>query len=174
MLDSEATGSLTESSQDKQCVILRLAQNNSSLIKPLWINLQIRKKGSIQKYSVQCVLSMNMLNEKVFLALFYWIIALFFLTVWNLFTSFQHFFHASSRKEFVRRMLSAGGHTLTDGGHGEEKVPLVERPDGTYSVILNPKLFRKFNLISERLQSSSFHQSRHCRSVTLNCQECRR
>ncbi|EFP01414.1 CRE-INX-15 protein [Caenorhabditis remanei] len=94
-------------------------------------DFEVRKKGSIQKYSVQCVLSMNMLNEKIFLALFYWLLALLLLTIWNLVSSFEHFFRDSSRKAFVSRMLSAGGHGSTDddaGSQSDEKVPLVERP----------------------------------------------
>ncbi|CAP31094.1 Protein CBR-INX-15 [Caenorhabditis briggsae] len=120
-------------------------------------DFEVRKKGSIQKYSVQCVLSMNMLNEKIFLALFYWLLALIILTVTNLILSLQHFFRASSREAFVRRMLTAGGHGSTDddtGSQRDEKEPLVDRPtkySNDYNRILsvNPDVVVVLHLIAK-------------------------
>uniref|UniRef100_A0A8R1I1K2 Innexin n=1 Tax=Caenorhabditis japonica TaxID=281687 RepID=A0A8R1I1K2_CAEJA len=98
-------------------------------------DFEVRKKGSIQKYSVQCVLSMNMLNEKIFLALFYWLLALLALTLYNLIVSANHFFRASFRQEFVSRMLSAGGNGAGSVAESpvDEKKPLVEERPTSYS-----------------------------------------
>uniref|UniRef100_A0A1I7TK57 Innexin n=2 Tax=Caenorhabditis tropicalis TaxID=1561998 RepID=A0A1I7TK57_9PELO len=119
-------------------------------------DFEVRKKGSIQKYSVQCVLSMNMLNEKIFLALFYWLLALFALTAWNLFSSFDHFFRISSRKAFMSRMLSAGGHDADDDSQrrSNDKEPLIDRPktfsnDFNRVISVNPDIVVVLHLIAK-------------------------
>ncbi|CAD6194743.1 unnamed protein product [Caenorhabditis auriculariae] len=124
-------------------------------------DFDIRTKGNVQKYSVQCVLAMNMVNEKIFLLLFYWLLALLVATVVNTFLWMQSMYSSRERREFASRMLKAAGE------HGDtflqtpalvindEKTPLYE----THSPVddrlayqrflsLNPELATILNLIA--------------------------
>jgi len=46
-------------------------------------DFEVRQLGQIQRWSVQCVLPYNMLNEKVYMFLWWWMTALFFITVFD-------------------------------------------------------------------------------------------
>ncbi|CAI5438795.1 unnamed protein product [Caenorhabditis angaria] len=105
--------------------------NNGIFPRQTMCDFDIRNKGSIQQYSIQCVLPMNMLNEKIFLILFYWLIVLLFITIYNLSRSISSFFLFTSRQEFAHRMLHAGYYDHSDSPNettSSEKVPLIDRP----------------------------------------------
>ncbi|CAI4230066.1 unnamed protein product [Auanema sp. JU1783] len=71
-------------------------------------DFDIRNKGNVQRYSVQCVLNQNMFNEKIFLILFYWLVVLFTITVANTFLwAFQ--LMRMNRIDYMRRMLKSAG-----------------------------------------------------------------
>ncbi|CAJ0592735.1 unnamed protein product [Cylicocyclus nassatus] len=72
-------------------------------------DFEVRTKGNLQRYSVQCVLSLNMFNEKIFLVLFYWLIILFFLTLVNFCLWVKKLLSREDQLAFVRRMLESAG-----------------------------------------------------------------
>ncbi|CAB3407338.1 unnamed protein product [Caenorhabditis bovis] len=86
-------------------------------------DFEIRKKGAIQKYSVQCVLSMNMLNEKIFIILFYWLMILAITTLFNIFSSVAAIWGTNSIRDFTTRMLRASGVSTSSAAN--EKEPLL-------------------------------------------------
>lgn len=53
-------------------------------LKSFYIFFQIRQVANIQKYSVQCVLVINIFNEKIFILLWFWYITLAFCTICSL------------------------------------------------------------------------------------------
>jgi hypothetical protein len=67
----------------------------------------VRKLGNLHRYSVQCVLMINMFNEKIYLFLWWWFLFVTIITILN----FIYWLVASSigtfRKEFLERMLNA-------------------------------------------------------------------
>ncbi|EPB68771.1 Innexin [Ancylostoma ceylanicum] len=72
-------------------------------------DFEVRNKGNLQRYSVQCVLSLNMFNEKIFLVLFYWLILLFFVTLVNFCLWMKNLHSRTDQLAFVRRMLESAG-----------------------------------------------------------------
>ncbi|WKX92531.1 hypothetical protein Q1695_010512 [Nippostrongylus brasiliensis] len=72
-------------------------------------DFEVRNKGNLQRYSVQCVLSLNMFNEKIFLVLFYWLIFLFVATVVNFCLWVKKLYSRADQLVFVRRMLESAG-----------------------------------------------------------------
>uniref|UniRef100_A0A1I7WNZ2 Innexin n=1 Tax=Heterorhabditis bacteriophora TaxID=37862 RepID=A0A1I7WNZ2_HETBA len=72
-------------------------------------DFEIRNKGNVQRYSVQCVLSLNMFNEKIFLILFYWLMILFAATVINLGLWLVNIYSYRERSSFAQRMLESAG-----------------------------------------------------------------
>jgi hypothetical protein len=72
-------------------------------------DFQVRQLGNLHRWSVQCVLMVNMLNEKVYLFLWWWLLIVTIVTILN----FIYWLVASSigafRKEFLERMLNAQG-----------------------------------------------------------------
>ncbi|KIH46561.1 Innexin [Ancylostoma duodenale] len=72
-------------------------------------DFEVRNKGNLQRYSVQCVLSLNMFNEKIFLVLFYWLILLFFVTLVNFCLWVKNLHSRTDQLAFVRRMLESAG-----------------------------------------------------------------
>ncbi|KJH51079.1 putative innexin-3 [Dictyocaulus viviparus] len=72
-------------------------------------DFEVRNKGNLQRYSVQCVLSLNMFNEKIFLVLFYWLIFLFIVTVVNFMLWIKKLYSRADQLNFIYRMLESSG-----------------------------------------------------------------
>lgn len=68
-------------------------------------DFSVRKLGQLQRFTIQCVLVLNMLNEKIYLFLWWWFLLVAILTILNLIYWLSVSFSPSSRRRFVARYL---------------------------------------------------------------------
>lgn len=68
-------------------------------------DFQIRELGNLHRWSIQCVLPLNMFNEKVYVALWFWIYFVFFLTLFNTVQWLIKILHNGSRLRFINKIL---------------------------------------------------------------------
>jgi len=67
----------------------------------------IRRLGQSQTYTIQCVLVLNMLNEKLYLFLWWWFLLVAVVSILNLLYWLAVSFNPMSRRRFVARYLMA-------------------------------------------------------------------
>ena len=81
---------------------------NSSGIFPrvTWCDFIIRRVGNMQRYSVQCVLPINMLNEKIYIFLWFWMTCGIAVQSIAIVTWFFRMTTARERRRFVKKYLS--------------------------------------------------------------------
>ena len=72
-------------------------------------DFQVRVLGQIQKFTVQCVLMINMFNEKIFLFLWWWFLLVGILTIYSLVRWLFMAFLPAAQESFIRRMLNTHG-----------------------------------------------------------------
>ncbi|KAE9546736.1 hypothetical protein FO519_010052, partial [Halicephalobus sp. NKZ332] len=65
-------------------------------------DMQILKFGTAVNYTMECVLPLNMMNEKIFVFLYFWMIILFFL---NLLSLYMWCSRIMTRKSFFKQLL---------------------------------------------------------------------
>lgn len=65
----------------------------------------VRRLGQIQKYSIQCVLMLNMFNEKIYIFLWFWMLVVGIITVLNLFYWLWTTLFPAARYSHVSRYL---------------------------------------------------------------------
>ncbi|XP_071103677.1 innexin unc-9-like isoform X2 [Haliotis cracherodii] len=68
-------------------------------------DFEIRQLQNIQRYTVQCVLSVNLYNEKIFAFLWFWFILVIILGIYGYCTWFRNIIVPSCRKEYVTKYL---------------------------------------------------------------------
>ena len=68
----------------------------------------VRVLGNVQDYTLQCLLAVNMLNEKIYIILWLWFLLLMVVGVFDLLRTFLNLLY-SKRREHVKRLL--GGDT---------------------------------------------------------------
>jgi hypothetical protein len=68
-------------------------------------DLKVRRLGNIHRYSVQCVLPINLFNEKIFLFIYFWLIVLSIVTLWSLIVWIYRFANGHERRQYVKRHL---------------------------------------------------------------------
>jgi hypothetical protein len=96
-------------------------------------DFEVRRLGNLQRFSVQCVLMINMFNEKLYLFLWWWFL---FVAVLNCLNFLYWLFISlipSVRVNFVRKYLAAKGKLDPTSPHGtklRQFVNKVLRPDG--------------------------------------------
>ena len=96
-------------------------------------DFEVRRLGNLQKFSVQCVLMINMFNEKIFLFLWWWFLLVAILTCLNFLYWLAISLIPAFRVDFVRKYLRVKGHLGVSDPHAgslERFVRSVLRPDG--------------------------------------------
>ncbi|KAK6051582.1 hypothetical protein COOONC_10914 [Cooperia oncophora] len=68
---------------------------------------QVRVLGNLQRYSIQCVLSLNMFNEKIFLFLYFWFILVGILTTIDAIQLAYVTRFNSKKLQFVRKFIKS-------------------------------------------------------------------
>ncbi|GMT28903.1 hypothetical protein PFISCL1PPCAC_20200, partial [Pristionchus fissidentatus] len=87
-------------------------------------DFEVRTKGNINRYSVQCVLSLNMFNEKIFAVLFIWLCILLCITIANTLHWLTIIYSSSNRRNLAIRMLKSQG--IDQHSMRLERVPNAE------------------------------------------------
>ena len=65
----------------------------------------IRRLGNVQRYTVQCVLPINLFNEKIYLFIWFWLVLLAFITSLTLLQWIVRFSIGKDRLTFVKKNL---------------------------------------------------------------------
>ncbi|CAI2310546.1 unnamed protein product [Caenorhabditis sp. 36 PRJEB53466] len=68
-------------------------------------DFQVRVLGNLQRYSIQCVLTLNMFNEKIFLFLYLWFLLVFFVTLCDSIFLLYNMFSKEKIIEFLQQFL---------------------------------------------------------------------
>jgi len=72
-------------------------------------DFKLRRLGSIQRYSVQCVLPVNLFNEKIFLFLWFWIIFIALVTLISMLVWTVRSVVAIDRTRYIKKHLQRFG-----------------------------------------------------------------
>ncbi len=71
-------------------------------------DFRIREVGIVHRYTVQCVLSINLFNEKIFIFLWFWLCLVSIFNVWDLISwSYTLIINSHERYSYVKRRLNA-------------------------------------------------------------------
>ncbi|CAD6194742.1 unnamed protein product [Caenorhabditis auriculariae] len=83
-------------------------------------DLNVRELGNINHWTVQCVLMVNMFNEKIFIFIWFWFLFVLLLTVANVGKWLVQRFSTSSRKNFVATLLEDAHEMEPEGDPARE------------------------------------------------------
>ena len=72
-------------------------------------DFHIREVGIVHRYTVQCVLPINLFNEKIFLVLWFWILLLAAFNIGDFISWILRILSVESRSAYVRRKLAMSG-----------------------------------------------------------------
>ena len=72
-------------------------------------DFHIREIGIVHRYTVQCVLPINLFNEKIFLILWFWILFLAAMNLMNFLAWLLRMIRVDGRSAYVRRKLALSG-----------------------------------------------------------------
>ena len=79
--------------------------NHSRFPRVTLCDFDLRQLTNIQRYTMQCVLPVNLYNEKLFITLWFWLTLVTVLCIVNLVYTFTVAFMSDSRKNFIKKYL---------------------------------------------------------------------
>lgn len=79
-------------------------------------DLLVRRLGNNHRYSVQCVLTINLFNEKIYLYIWFWFVLVILLTLIGLILLLLRVFIPSDRERYIRNHL-----ILADMYHSDQQ-----------------------------------------------------
>lgn len=110
-------------------------------------DFRIREVGIVHRYSVQCVLSINLFNEKIFIFLWFWIFLVSLFNVGHLFSwTYALAVNGHERHNYVKRRLTAL-HPSTDTNGSSNGLGCTANPDYYFDLDHDPhekRLFKRF------------------------------
>lgn len=68
-------------------------------------DFRVRRLGNLQRYTVQCVLPINLFNEAIFLFLWFWLVLVACVSILNLIRWITHSVSAQDRKRYIKKHL---------------------------------------------------------------------
>ncbi|CAI5454473.1 unnamed protein product [Caenorhabditis angaria] len=77
-------------------------------------DFSVRKLANTHRYTVQCVLMINMFNEKIYLFIWFWFLFVLITTGINAICTIYRLSISSSRNNYIRSLLSGPGHQFKD------------------------------------------------------------
>ena len=93
-------------------------------------DFHIREVGIVHRYTVQCVLPINLFNEKIFLVLWFWILLLSAFNIGDFLSWILRIIRVDGRTAYVRRKLAMSGVLLSqnpDQFTTDEKARAIDR-----------------------------------------------
>jgi len=77
-------------------------------------DLKVRRLGAVHRYAVQCVLPINLFNEKIFLFVWFWLMLVGVFALCSLVMWTARFSYAPGRRQYVKRHLNYVEPVVTD------------------------------------------------------------
>ncbi|XP_063720753.1 innexin unc-9-like isoform X2 [Symsagittifera roscoffensis] len=105
-------------------------ENSPSFPRVTMCDFETRALGQNQKFSIQCVLPINLFNEKIFLFLYCWIMMVVLITITNLSLWIYRIAFAFSRQKYIMKHLTLMGR--------------IDEKNRRYSVRVTKRLIRVF------------------------------
>ena len=77
-------------------------------------DFNVRRLGNVNRYTLQCVLPINLFNEKIFLFVWFWIVFVIAMSCVSLVQWVMRAAFANDGRIFVKKHLEINGHLSTD------------------------------------------------------------
>ncbi|KAL6730245.1 hypothetical protein Aduo_001229 [Ancylostoma duodenale] len=110
-------------------------QHSGHFPRVAFCDLTVREMGNINNWTVQCVLMVNMFNEKIFIFMWFWYAMLLVCTVVNLFAWIRQRYSKDARRTFLHNVLTDSGLDTTEAER-EEFYNDVVKDDGVLVLLL--------------------------------------
>lgn len=90
----------------------------------------VRRLGNVQRYTVQCMLPINLFNEKIYLFIWFWLVVLTIVTTLTLVQWLIRFAARKDRRRFVSKNLKLKGRITSS--HSDEDAERLDTFVNTY------------------------------------------
>lgn len=90
-------------------------------------DLKVRRLGAVHDYNVQCVLPINLFNEKIFLFVWFWLVFVGILTTLSLFMWIVRVTYLPSQRHYVKQHLAFVKRLKTDADKKRKAKLFVNR-----------------------------------------------